>query len=95
MNPELKNLLVSDILVRFCEQIPYAFAVVWAMKTIASPVTTFSSDCSRRSDGRRPADHPRGLAGRQGAEEGSSHHHLLLLHGVSLVLLASRSFEAL
>ena len=39
MNPDLRNLLVSDILIRFCEQIPYAFAVVWAMKTIASPVT--------------------------------------------------------
>ena len=35
----LKRLLVSDILVRFCEQIPYAFVVVWCMKTIASPVT--------------------------------------------------------
>lgn len=39
MNPDLRNLLVSDILIRFCEQIPYAFAVVWAMKTISSPVT--------------------------------------------------------
>ena len=29
--PDLRNLLVSDILVRFCEQIPYAFAVVWAV----------------------------------------------------------------
>jgi MFS family permease len=29
--PELRNLLVSDILIRFCEQIPYAFAVVWAV----------------------------------------------------------------
>lgn len=27
----LRNLLVSDILVRFCEQIPYAFVVVWVM----------------------------------------------------------------
>jgi MFS family permease len=27
----LRNLLVSDILVRFCEQIPYAFVVVWAV----------------------------------------------------------------
>ncbi len=35
MSPLLKRLLVSDILVRFCEQIPYAFVVVWAMKTIA------------------------------------------------------------
>ncbi len=39
MSPDLKNLLVSDILIRFCEQIPYAFVVVWAMKTIATPVT--------------------------------------------------------
>ena len=39
MSPSLKRLLVSDILVRFCEQIPYAFVVVWCMKTIAAPVT--------------------------------------------------------
>ena len=31
MSPSLRNLLVSDILVRFCEQIPYAFAVIWAI----------------------------------------------------------------
>lgn len=37
----LKRLLVSDILVRFCEQIPYAFVVIWAMKHITSPVTAF------------------------------------------------------
>ncbi len=30
-NRNLKNLLVSDILIRFCEQIPYAFVVVWVM----------------------------------------------------------------
>jgi MFS family permease len=41
MSPDLKNLLVSDILIRFCEQIPYAFVVVWAMKTITSTVTAF------------------------------------------------------
>jgi len=32
MNPALKNLLVSDILIRFAEQIPYAFVVIWCMK---------------------------------------------------------------
>jgi MFS family permease len=32
LSPDLRNLLVSDILVRFCEQIPYAFVVVWAVK---------------------------------------------------------------
>ena len=39
MCPPLKRLLVSDILIRFCEQIPYAFVVVWCMKTIDAPVT--------------------------------------------------------
>ena len=32
LSPALLNLLVSDILVRFCEQIPYAFVVVWCVK---------------------------------------------------------------
>ena len=39
MSSNLRRLLVSDILVRFCEQIPYAFVVVWCMKTIEAPVT--------------------------------------------------------
>ncbi len=39
MDASLKRLLVSDILIRFCEQIPYAFVVVWCMKTIAQPVS--------------------------------------------------------
>jgi MFS family permease len=29
--PELKELLASDILIRFCERIPYAWVIVWAM----------------------------------------------------------------
>lgn len=39
MGPDLKWLLVSDILIRYCEQIPYAFVVIWCMKTIAQPVS--------------------------------------------------------
>lgn len=39
MNADLRNLLVSDILIRFCEQIPYAFVVIWCMKVIANPVS--------------------------------------------------------
>lgn len=39
MNPAMKGLLVTDILIRFCEQIPYAFVVVWCMKTVADPVS--------------------------------------------------------
>jgi MFS family permease len=39
MSGSLKRLLLSDILVRFCEQIPYAFVVVWCVDIIAvSPV---------------------------------------------------------
>ena len=39
MGSDLKRLLVSDILIRYCEQIPYAFVVVWCMKTISEPVS--------------------------------------------------------
>lgn len=34
MSPDLRKLLVSDILIRFCEQIPDAFVVIWCMETI-------------------------------------------------------------
>jgi MFS family permease len=30
-NPMLRELLVSDILIRFCERLPYAFVILWAM----------------------------------------------------------------
>lgn len=39
MNPSMKGLLVTDILIRFCEQIPYAFVVIWCLKVISAPVT--------------------------------------------------------
>jgi MFS family permease len=39
MSPALKNLLIADILIRFCEQITHAFVVVWCMKVIAQPVS--------------------------------------------------------
>lgn len=41
MSPSLRRLLVADILVRYCEQIPYAFIAIWCMKTIAAPVNGF------------------------------------------------------
>lgn len=41
MSPALRRLLIADILVRFCEQIPYAFVVIWAMKGIPAPVSAF------------------------------------------------------
>lgn len=31
----LRNLLLSDILIRFCEQIPYAYVVVWSVQSVA------------------------------------------------------------
>jgi MFS family permease len=30
-NPVLRELLISDILIRFCERLPYAFVILWAM----------------------------------------------------------------
>lgn len=41
MNPSLRNLLVSDILIRFAEQIPYAFVVVWCIKDNGITATEF------------------------------------------------------
>ena len=34
MPRQMKKLLLSDILIRFCEQIPYAFVVVWCIHNI-------------------------------------------------------------
>jgi MFS family permease len=36
---DLRNLLVSDILIRFCEQIPYAYVVLWCMEPQAGAQT--------------------------------------------------------
>jgi MFS family permease len=33
-SPALRELLVSDILIRFCERIPYAFVILWAMNHV-------------------------------------------------------------
>jgi MFS family permease len=30
-SPALRELLISDILIRFCERLPYAFVILWAM----------------------------------------------------------------
>ena len=35
----LRNLLMSDILIRFCERIPDSFVVIWATRTILHPVS--------------------------------------------------------
>lgn len=34
MPRELRSLLASDILIRFCEQIPYAYLAIWAMLSV-------------------------------------------------------------
>jgi len=41
--PELKSLLVADILIRFCEQIPYAYVVLWCMSEVAGHATAMIS----------------------------------------------------
>jgi len=40
-NPGLKRLLVSDILIRFCEQIPYAFVIIWVMDIVRKGALEF------------------------------------------------------
>lgn len=42
MTKELRILLICDILIRFAEQIPYAFVVVWVMQNNGISATEFS-----------------------------------------------------
>jgi MFS family permease len=39
LSPDLRNLLFSDVLIRFCEQIPYAFVVLWCLERVRAPVS--------------------------------------------------------
>ncbi len=39
MPGDLRNLLWSDILIRFCERIPDAFVVIWATRYVLNPVS--------------------------------------------------------
>jgi MFS family permease len=41
-NPTLRELLVSDILIRFCERLPYAFVILWAMNYAGLTAQQFS-----------------------------------------------------
>jgi MFS family permease len=38
MSPALRELFVADTLIRFCEQIPYAFVVLWCLREIPHPI---------------------------------------------------------
>jgi MFS family permease len=42
MSAALKQLLFSDILIRFCEQIPYAFVVLWCIKGVGITPVQFA-----------------------------------------------------
>jgi MFS family permease len=39
MDPRLKRLLLSDILIRFCERIPFAWVVIYAMNNVGATAT--------------------------------------------------------
>lgn len=41
IGPDLRRLLVSDILVRFCEQMPYAFVIIWCVSMNKASATEF------------------------------------------------------
>lgn len=38
-SPQLKSLFVSDLMIRFCEQIPYAYVTIWCMEAVAGHTT--------------------------------------------------------
>jgi MFS family permease len=38
MSPPLRELFLADTLIRFCEQIPYAFVVLWCLREIPHPI---------------------------------------------------------
>ena len=40
-SPGLKRLLVSDILIRFCQQIPFAFVIIWVMDIVKKGALEF------------------------------------------------------
>jgi MFS family permease len=42
-HPGLKRLLVSDILIRFCERIPYAWVVIYALDDVGISATQFGA----------------------------------------------------
>ncbi len=42
MPQSLRNLLWSDILIRFCERIPDSFVVIWATRTMLHPISELS-----------------------------------------------------
>lgn len=41
-SPTLRELLVSDILIRFCERIPYVFVILWAVNHVGLDAQQFS-----------------------------------------------------
>ena len=41
MSPPLRRLFVADVLIRFCEQIPYAFVVLWCLREAPHPIGAF------------------------------------------------------
>jgi MFS family permease len=43
MSPDLRNLLVSDILIRFCERIPDLFVVIWVTSNLVAQLKAHSS----------------------------------------------------
>ncbi len=79
----LRNLLWSDILIRFCERIPDAFVVIWATRYIAQPVSELTFGWLSAIENithRRPDLRARGLHGRPIRQEALCPHHLRLLH---------------
>jgi MFS family permease len=95
MSPNLRRLLVSDILVRFCEQIPYAFRGDLGDQEQWDFAPAIRSAHHGR-DGHSHADlHPDRLPGRPQHQEAVCADHIWLFHLFPLILIFSRSFPML
>jgi len=84
MSPALIKLLIADILVRFCEQIPYAFMAIWVMENnnLSSVYLWTAFDCR---DGHSHAGiHPGRVSGRPRVEKTFRGSHFCLLYPLSV-----------
>jgi hypothetical protein len=62
LNRDLRNMLVSDIIIRFCEQIPDMLVVMWVVELNHISEINFGSS-PPSNDHRRVVLHPRCLPG--------------------------------
>ncbi len=79
-SPKLWRLLVSDILIRFCEQIPYAFVVLWVMNVVRKGALEFGWLTAIEMGTAMLPLYPGGLFLRQGRTQAVRADYIRILH---------------